>query len=345
MTSEPRYNLSNAIFECNWNEVPNYLDEIKEINEFGGTALHTAFFYHNTTPYNIFQLLIDAYPEAAKIQNSLGFTPLHYSRKDFSDECTMLLLNVAPETIGVQNYTTGCTPLHYALRDCRSNSLIQAMLQTCPSALKVTNHLGQTPLDWFFLHWYEPIQKLLTTIDDGRRSLSPDQMLDVVLVNTRRGQITVGYVYHTMYLLFRQSMILDQVETSPSAIPPILYAAFYLNYCPWLFCKFLAHLQLQDIFKTKDNDICCILLQCSSDRASQRSYSYNRIYKCTSCGSTTSKLFKGTRGFSCHDCIKHKLAKLHNVVVLHRDEELERLQFIYFLLRGDPTLCAIDNTQ
>ena len=354
-TEVVRNNLSNAIFEGNWEDAQNYLNEIQQLDEFGGTALHTAYFYHNTTPYNIFDMLINAYPKAATIQNSLGFTPLHYSRKGFSDECTMLLLNVAPETVCVQNYTTGCTPLHYALKDCRSCDLIQAMITGCPSALEVTNFLGQTPLDCFFLHWCAHIQILLNHCKTNNKS--PEQILDTEIVNTRRNIITVRYVHRTMCILLKLKVIIEENNNNHSAtssntsnMPIILYSAFYLHYCPWLYCMLLAYVHPEHILQTTNNNTenrsLSILLQTvDSNITPLESNVYERIYRCSHCRSSTIKLYKGTRGYFCTDCSRHKIVDFNsrnaNIVRLHRDEELERFQFIYYLLRGDPSLCAI----
>ena len=95
---QSRSNLVNAIYEEEWEDVPFYLNEMKEINDIEGTALHAAYIY-NGTPYNIFRMLIDIYPDAATIQNIDGNTPLHYSIEKFSDQSAILLLEVAPETM------------------------------------------------------------------------------------------------------------------------------------------------------------------------------------------------------------------------------------------------------
>jgi len=337
-TRPRRSNLSNAIREGEWDDALSYLNEIKEVNEFEGTALHTASLTR-TTPYHVLSMLIDEYPDAAKIQNKNGNTPLHHFVKSFSDKCVILLLDVAPETAGVQN-TASCTPLHYTVEHFRSHILVGLMLQACPSALNVTNHLGQTPLDCFFRHWYEPIQSLLTTID-GDYNLPSEQILDIELVKTRTNRITVRHVYHTMHVLLRQKAILEGIESNPFDMPPILHSALYLNYCPWLFCKLLVHIHPKDLFEAKES----IFLLTSKDKASQRSSTYNNIFKCTGCAASKSKLHKLRRGFLCHNCGEYETRILWNIPTFHRDEELERLQFIYFLLRYDPSLSKISHVE
>ena len=212
--STPSNNLSRALIGENWDDVPNYLDEIEETNEHG-TTLHPACFFNDAVvPYNILRMLIDAYPEAAKMRNGNGNTPLHYSRSRHSDECAILLLGVAPETVGIQN-NNGCTPLHYAIEDCRSTKLVQMMLQACPSALNIANNIGQTPLDCFFLRWYEPVKRKLSFIDDGNFNPSREQLLSMKLVPNLKKENTIGYVYEIMNLLLHYKKILDEVEINP----------------------------------------------------------------------------------------------------------------------------------
>jgi len=152
----------------------------------------------------------------------------------------------------MQNYNTGCTPLHYAIFFKRSNILVGLVLQACPSAMNITNHMGRLPLDFFFLYWYEPIQILLPIIEEDSPNLSGEQILEMKLVITRTNRITVRNILN---LLLRQKITLDVVVSNPSDMSLILHSALHLNYCLWLFCKLLAHIHAKDIFEAEEDII------------------------------------------------------------------------------------------
>jgi ankyrin repeat protein len=82
----------------------------------------------------VVQLLLNTYPEAARIKTSEGWTPLHllfrYRGADLTVEVVRLFLEVYPEPLALTSRTNaGRTPLHLACQYAASMPIIQLLME------------------------------------------------------------------------------------------------------------------------------------------------------------------------------------------------------------------------
>ncbi len=86
--------------------------------------------------------------KAANYKGKDNWTPLHYLvRKKPPSNLVERLLQLAPDTIKVQDNSHGALPLHYALWKNASSDVIKMLLQAYPRAVEVPDKDG-----WFPLH-------------------------------------------------------------------------------------------------------------------------------------------------------------------------------------------------
>jgi ankyrin repeat protein len=117
-------------------------------NKNGETPLQLAALKGHT---EIAKLLLDIYPDAAKIQNEVGEgeTPLHYAacREDRGHtEVAKLLLDIYPDAAKIKD-KDGDTPLHWAASRGHTK-LAKLLLDTYPAAAKIEGYERRTPLHW-----------------------------------------------------------------------------------------------------------------------------------------------------------------------------------------------------
>ena len=98
--------------------------------------LHVALDTLDTTPVEVIQVLLDAYPEAVRIPDVDGLLPLAYACDNgVNPEILKLLLQTCPESVHY-NDKEGWTPLHHA---CYPDDLV-SVLRRVEMVLCLMNH-------------------------------------------------------------------------------------------------------------------------------------------------------------------------------------------------------------
>jgi ankyrin repeat protein len=137
----------------------------------GLNALHVACLRY--PPTHVVQALINARPDAARMQNFNGETPLHiasYGSTSCSEEVQRLLIDVAPEMAAVSEQN-GDTALHFAARSGATLQLMERLLQAAPQCIAQRNARGMHPF------WLLP-----------RRFLEANDMDEILNENNNGGE-------------------------------------------------------------------------------------------------------------------------------------------------------------
>jgi ankyrin repeat protein len=94
--------------------------------------------------YGVIKLLLNAYPEAARVQDAFLKLPLHLALKSKNNfSIIKILLEVYPEGVKVED-NIGSLPLHYAVWS--SFDVVKLLLDTYPEGVKVRGKEGNLPL-------------------------------------------------------------------------------------------------------------------------------------------------------------------------------------------------------
>lgn len=120
--------------------------EEMELVKYGDLPLHRAL--ASGAPVAVVRLLLDAYPDAAKLQNHEGCLPLQIAarRSKVLLIFEMILQCSDSDAVSASDHS-GNLPLHSAV--CRSEpvlGIVKLLLRSCPDTVLVANLAGQTPL-------------------------------------------------------------------------------------------------------------------------------------------------------------------------------------------------------
>jgi len=133
--SPPTANTTQIISSLLW----------KGLQYYGYTPIHHAVQF-NFSSEDI-KILIGEYPEALKIQDSFGNTPLHTSLHYYP--CTVdnvaTLFKKYPKAAKMPD-CRGDTPIHSAAYRCTPIHIIKMFVDRYPEGLEIQNRLGYTPL-------------------------------------------------------------------------------------------------------------------------------------------------------------------------------------------------------
>jgi ankyrin repeat protein len=114
----------------------------------GGTPFILACRYSSSM--QVILRLVTKYPEAACINDSEGWTPLHYLFRYRGAEVTVeiaeLFLNAFPAALTSQTINGGRTPFILACRSSSSMQVILRLVTKCPEAACINDSEGWTPL-------------------------------------------------------------------------------------------------------------------------------------------------------------------------------------------------------
>jgi ankyrin repeat protein len=103
--------------------------------------------------------------QAANYIDETNYTPLHYLvRKKPPSDLVKRLLQLAPDTIKVQDVYYGDLPLHTAVRCSAASDVINALLQAYPQAAEVQNKGGWLPLHYAL--WYNASPDVINMLFD-----------------------------------------------------------------------------------------------------------------------------------------------------------------------------------
>jgi len=324
-------NLIEVIENRQWCGIDEHIAGTNGVDQNGRTALHKACF-HNA-PTQTIELLYRSNPEAALMRDNNGWTPLHRSVVYSSeDKVIQFLTKVAPAaTSKVDNF--GDTPLHDALLHRRSYGIIRALIDANPYDVNKSNLKGDTPLDTFLALWYSAIKSFVEKLPE---SLPPSKIMEMEIV--RGGQLySVRYVYNMTCLIFNHAMRTSGKADNPKA--KLLHSVLKMESCPWVFYEFLMRIHPDQIHDKADCGNLPITLMAQHSNKSI----YNKIFKCWQCKHSSSVFYAMHGTYFCTTCMA-KMAWIggHKYSVIRRNDELEKVQTIYQLLRETPYLtCSI----
>ena len=118
-------------------------EEIKKTDEITGRTILHQLAYKPPVPDDIFQLVVETYPEAAKVQEKLyGTTPLHilcWTSQRSTRKVQILLKHMEPADLLRRSYFGG-TALHSACGSNANIDVIKAIVKPNPSIVLAKTH-------------------------------------------------------------------------------------------------------------------------------------------------------------------------------------------------------------
>tara|TARA_B100000780_G_scaffold256660_1_gene205963 strand:- start:1380 stop:2393 length:1014 start_codon:yes stop_codon:yes gene_type:complete len=134
----------NASFEIIEYLIEIYEQGVQHLIEHGRSCLHLAILYHCSPP--IIAILLNVFPNAAFIKTKLlEQTPLHYAcRYGASIDIVRILTNANRELLKEED-STGRLPLHVALRNRCSQSVVNWIVRKDPTACTISDKCGFHP--------------------------------------------------------------------------------------------------------------------------------------------------------------------------------------------------------
>lgn len=319
--------LIEAIESRRWDRIDQHIEGTMGCDGNGRTALHKACF-HNA-PIKAIELLFKSNPDAALMRDNNGWTPLHRSVVYSSeDEVIEFLTKVAPAaTSTVDNF--GDTPLHDALLHRRSFGIIRSLIDANPDVSKA-NLKGDSPLDTFLSLWYSAIKNFVEKLPD---TLPPAKVMEMDII--RGGQIySIRYVYNMTCLILNHAMRTS--GCSPTSKSKFLHSVLKMESCPWVFYEFLMRIHPEQIHDDDCGNLPITLMAQDSNKSI-----YGKIFKCWQCKNSCSVFYAMHGTYFCTTC----MAKMtwiggHKYSVIRRNDELEKVQTVYKLLREHPPICS-----
>lgn len=177
-------------------------DRISRINGSGEVPLHCACRNMDNIEVSLLALLLEAYPDGARVPNNKGYLPLHkavsiasavpggddlFSLKQRKNMKSLgLILEAFPEALSQQNME-GQLPLHVAVSRPPSISLsvVQLLCQYYPEGARVSDDYGHLPLH--------------KSVQVARKEKANPQVVEVLLELFPKGAVYQdyrGYVIH-----------------------------------------------------------------------------------------------------------------------------------------------------
>lgn len=142
-------------------------EAIGEQERDGSYPLHMAVV--NRSSLHVLDMLINAGPEVVHCTNKYGETPLHLALRTYplDDETVELLLQADDENqaLMVADHRGGNLPIHLALMNNASLSIVVQLLTRFPHAVRVTNKDGQLPID--LANGNEELKDILMVSDEA----------------------------------------------------------------------------------------------------------------------------------------------------------------------------------
>ena len=307
--------LVNHIRVGEWKHVRSHLQNInlKTVDFFGKTALHWAC--ERYAPKEIIQLFLTKYPDATLVQDRYGFLPIHYSIRCEDKEVTRLLMEVAPESISKFD-NRGETPLFSCMQAKGFAGTIERMLTLYKTALVLRNDHGENAMDYFFTLWYGFVYEIVSCPCE-------DQILNMNQLVGHGWTCQEIFDVSCLLLSHHSTLTLHSYHLS------VLESAIVNPSCPWIFCELLVRLAPNQIESLR-----ALFLFTAKKPV------YDMLYVCSKCGNQFDTGIIHRDYFSCNHCLSESsFFKYH--ARIHRDEELEKLQFNFVCLKMNPAICSL----
>ena len=110
------------------------------------TCLHIALL--KCLPDEIISFLIEANPDATKMQDRLGRVPLHYAFSNLrSSDILTALIHIFPQCVRAPDKKSGWTPLHIAVTTNVHPDVIRLMINVCPESVLMRMNSGSTVVE------------------------------------------------------------------------------------------------------------------------------------------------------------------------------------------------------
>ena len=144
---------------------------------------------------------------------------------------------------------------------------------------------------------------------------------------------SIRYVYSMTCLIFNHAMSISGKSVNPKG--KFLHSVLKMESCPWVFYDFLMRIHPDEIHDKDDNGNLPITLMAQESNKSI----YSKIFKCWQCKNSSSVFYAMHGTYFCTTCMA-KMAWIggHKYSVIRRDDELEKVQTIFQLLKESPYL-------
>ena len=330
--------LREAIKHGFEDEIPEHIRSVRQkMDMHERTSLHYACIWNSQL--KTITLILEHYPESAKLQDAFNNTALHYATEYSSEEIISTIMMASPSSLLTTNNQLE-NPLHVAVRVIRSANIITKMMKTQPEAIFVLNKKGETPVDLFFKMFYHPVKAVVRLLP--------------LLQSESSARIKMNYEkHHKSESVHQQIVNVDYVcKVSLSLLNTalgvndeyLLHLSFQANTCPWIFSHLFAIVHPEQTLKHDQNNN----ISYQYFPAKNKKKMHNLPFKCDKCHNRIiwSKIFqfyegKSTDGKFCECCfIKHGFNS-EEYTTTSFDDELDELNCVYFMIREGPNVCAI----
>ncbi len=182
---------SNLAFQRIFDCLPSPAPQLEFLSNDGCTALHYAAGQGNTF---ITQLLLAAYPLAARQTDSKGYTPLHRAlsnRQVGTFEVVRMLLKAYPEAVTMREIQGNLLPLHIAVTAGQSTETIGILVKVCSSAVACSDR-GKSKKNAQKDIYAKPSPKLVTSPMPSvvqMEKVSPPPPQNLVLGNNKNNYV------------------------------------------------------------------------------------------------------------------------------------------------------------
>lgn len=305
-----------------------------DVDEDGRTFLHLAYYY--STPTDVFQMVVDAYPSKTFSQDDQGNTPMHWAVSKNKEEYVNALLQAAPSVISIEDLE-GLTPVHLAFRYV-SPKVILMLLRNNPSSRLLLRRNKRRFIKTITAGLHNEIREFLDSI---RIEATPSEILEMSFWHNRRNKyyrdnaVNVRELYEVLCILLREDANNHGNDNDWMA----LHTSLKDNSCSWILCEFILRLTPDQIAKEDhNNNLPIVFLSHDSMKVF-----YNYCNNCHYC--SCNKKF-----FECEDervlCEKCK-TKTNKSDDMFREFdnchlfEMEKVRMIYSMLQECPQICAV----
>ena len=340
--------ISQAAKTNDWNLIrrSHFHRRFFMFNYCGITALHQASY--DNVPVDILQTIIRMNSKAAYVQErQYNCTPLHWAVKNNNLDNVKALLQAAPQAVLYQD-KVGNTPLFYSFH-WGDPTLIQLLRQSTPSSYNIMKENRRLFLELICSRFQRSIKNFM----DGSEVIakaSPEELLEMSAIYCNK-QYKIKDLYEIILILLSNQYIEFSVNDSGNAdtISPwmkednfwiVLQTSLQDNVCQWVFCELILRLHPQhELIQNKSEMTYSHLFEQIGKNVCKAPYNW-----CNVCGTACNRIFwEYQRDFMvCDKCARcHTMNRTELIGVYARDEEMERVQFIYCMLSEYPMICAL----
>ena len=359
--------ISQAGKTSNWNLIrhSNFHPRFFKFNYCGITALHQACY--DNAPVDIVRTILKMNPKAAYIQErQYNCVPLHWAVKNNNIDNVNALLKAAPSCVRIED-KDGNTPFYYSFHG-GDPTVIQILRKATSTSYSIMKKYRRLFLELVCSRFQRSLKHFMDFLPNDA---SPGEILEMSAIYCNN-QYKIRDLYEIILILLSNHYIIEDCFSCPGVtkqIPThrveeeglgatthspwmkddnfwiVLQSALKDNVCQWIFCELIVRLHPQHelLINQSEMDYCHLFELVGTNAHKLPHNMCNVCGKSILCSIENRFFYAYKHDFMvCDKCARCCTMNKDDFIGMHiRDEEMERVQFIYSMICEYPQICTL----